>query len=108
VKYSFSIGATANTFMGLIADRKCIILGIYVYSSFMNRSTLKTGIVPMPNRQRETLLGGHCICLTGYDSITQRFSFKNSWGSRVGNKGTFTIPFSYVCNYTMSGDAWSF
>lgn len=108
VKYSTTIQATARTFMGLIADFKCIILGIYVYSSFMSSSTLRTGVVPMPNRQREAMLGGHCICLTGYDAMTQRFSFKNSWGPRTGNKGSFTIPFSYVCDYQISGDAWSF
>ncbi len=108
LRYSSSILTTANNFMRVIASKKCIILGIYVYSSFMNASTLRTGVVPMPNTLRETLLGGHCICLTGYDAAAQRFSFKNSWGPRAGNKGSFTIPFSYVCNYTMSGDAWSF
>jgi len=108
VKYSLSISTTANTFVRLIASQKCIILGIYVFSSFMNRATLKNGVVPMPNRQRESLLGGHCICLTGYDLNTQRFSFKNSWGVGAGNRGTFTIPFSYVCDYRLSGDAWSF
>lgn len=108
--FTFSINAsiTAENMMAILASNKCILLGILLYSSFMTPTVLKTGKIPLPNTRTEALLGGHCICLTGYNSITQLFSFKNSWGSFVGAQGTFFIPFAYICNIYLTGDAYVF
>jgi hypothetical protein len=106
-KYSSNPATTLLNLKAAIASNKAVLLGIMVYSSFMTSSTMKTGNVPMP-KSGETLLGGHCICLTGYNSSTGRFSFKNSWGAGCGNKGVFTIPFSYITNPNLTGDVWTF
>ena len=108
--FQFSNNAliTAQNIMAILASNKCLLIGILMYSSFMNSTTLRTGVIPLPNTRTETLLGGHCICLTGYNSITQYFTFKNSWGSEVGMAGTFFIPYAYICNIYLTGDAQVF
>ena len=105
-RYSRNTATTLLNMKLALSSNKSIILGIYVYSSFQSPTALKTGNIPIPNPRREILLGGHCICLTGYDASC--FTFRNSWGSSVGNKGTFRIPFAYITNVNLSGDAWIF
>lgn len=39
-------------------------------------------------------LGGHAICLTGYNSQTNLFRFDNSWGTAYGEKGRGWISFT--------------
>jgi len=43
-----------------------VLLGINVYESLESDSTMKTGIIPIPNATKEELLGGHAILLVGY------------------------------------------
>jgi hypothetical protein len=107
-KYSTNAATTLLNLKAAIASNKAVLLGVMVYSSFMSKSTIKSGNVPMPNTRAERLLGGHCICLTGYDSATSRFSFKNSWGASCGKGGVFTIPFAYITNPRLTGDVWTF
>lgn len=75
-----------------------VLIGILVYSSFETSTVSVTGTVPMPNIQRDTLLGGHEVLIVGYDRKLQRFILVNSWGSRWGNRGFFTLPYAYVSN----------
>jgi C1A family cysteine protease len=95
-----------NMKLAISTSGKCIILGILVFSSFMTRAVLQTGNIPMPNPSREKIIGGHCICLTGYD--TTCFTFRNSWGKNYGAQGTFRIPYDYITSVNLSGDAWIF
>jgi len=95
-----------NLKLAISTSGKCVLLGILVYSSFMSKAVLKSGNIPVPNPSRERLLGGHCICLTGYDSSC--FTFRNSWGKNYGVQGTFRIPFAYITNIRLAGDAWIF
>ena len=107
IRYS---SATANTLSSLktaLSNGQSIQIGILVYASFMTPGVMRTGVIPMP-RARESLLGGHAICLTGYNDSTQMFSFRNSWGTSVGINGLFQIPYAYISNPAYSGDAWAF
>jgi len=81
-----------------------IIFGIMVYDSFMTNSVANTGIIPMPNVNTETLQGGHCIVMIGYNDTTQMFLCVNSWGISWGQKGLFYIPYAYVLSKTLSAD----
>jgi hypothetical protein len=38
-------------------------------------------------------LGGHAVALVGFDSITQSWLVKNSWGTWWGNEGFFRIEY---------------
>ena len=105
-KYSANPASTLNNMKLVLSSNRTILLGIYVYTSFVTATALRTGNVPLPNPRRERLLGGHCICLTGYDSTC--FTFRNSWGKRFGVQGAFRIPFAYITNIHLSGDAWVF
>ena len=63
-----------------------------------------------------TLLGGHCVCIVGYDSAGGYWICKNSWGTNFGESGFFKIAFGQcgiegsvygatgiVNNYNISG-----
>ncbi|MEZ4910239.1 MAG: C1 family peptidase [Saprospiraceae bacterium] len=40
-----------------------------------------------------SLLGGHCVCIVGYNSAGGYWICKNSWGSTFGESGYFRIAF---------------
>ena len=106
VVFSGNQNTTIANFKTEINSGRVIMIGVLVYSSFMSSSTLRTGVLPMPNTRRERLLGGHAIGLSGWNDTTRRFSFRNSWGTGVGAQGLFTIPYDYVCNGSLAGDPW--
>jgi C1A family cysteine protease len=78
-----------------------VIIGITVYANFESNAA---GDVPMPSGQ---VLGGHAICLAGYDDARQRFHFRNSWGTAFGNAGYGTLPYAYVGNSRLGSDYWT-
>lgn len=85
---------------------RIVMIGIMIYQSFMTNNVMRTGKIPMPKKREEALLGGHAIALSGWDEPNQVFTFRNSWGTSVGKQGSFSIPYTYVCNPTLAGDAW--
>jgi C1A family cysteine protease len=78
-----------------------IIFGIMVYQSFMDAAN---GRIPMPDITTETLLGGHCITLVGYNDNNQMFTCSNSWSAKWGQQGYFMIPYAYVLDPALAGD----
>ena len=82
-----------------------VIMGFYVYDSFMSKNVAKTGIMPYPNTKRERLLGGHAVLLVGYNRTKKVFIARNSWGTNWGDKGYFYMPFDIV-KPNMSSDYW--
>ena len=83
-----------------------VIVGFNVYSSFNNLGVRNTGMMPYPNVAKEKLLGGHAVLLVGYDAVAKRFTARNSWGARWGDKGYFYMPYQVIENTSMSGDFW--
>lgn len=96
----------------ILAMKNCLasgfpfVIGILVYSSFESQQVAKTGIVPLPG-PKETCLGGHAICIVGYDDTKNSFYARNSWGSSWGLKGYFFIPYTYLSNSKLASDAWT-
>jgi len=82
-----------------------VVMGFYVYDSFMSKNVARTGIMPYPNTKREKLLGGHAVLLVGYDNRKKVFIARNSWGTNWGDKGYFYMPFDIV-KPNMSSDYW--
>jgi C1A family cysteine protease len=82
-----------------------IICGIQVYSSLESDKTMKTGNVDLPSPV-DTLEGGHCILLVGYNDTTKMFKFQNSWGDKVGDRGYFNIPYAYITDTNLASDFW--
>ena len=106
---SFSKNVTTNVanIKNILSQGKGVIIAIYVYKSLMTTSVYVSGIIPQP-ASNDRPIGGHSIMLSGWDDTTQRFSFRNSWGTYTGNFGVFTIPYNYAANPSYSGDAWYF
>jgi C1A family cysteine protease len=80
-----------------------IVFGFVVYSSFESNYTLQTGKMVMP-RKGEKILGGHAVEIVGFNDRTQFIKFKNSWGDKLGDKGYFYMPYSYVLNPNYCSD----
>jgi len=85
----------------LFINKSPIIFGFYVYDSFMNS---QGGIIPLPNVETETLQGGHCMVIVGYDDIKQTFTCVNSWGNQWGDKGFCYMPYAYVVDASLCSD----
>lgn len=81
-----------------------VMIGIAVFQSFASFETVALGTVNMPEED-DIFLGGHAICLVGYDKGNEVFIARNSWGEHWGDDGYLYIPFKYILNF--SGDAWS-
>lgn len=88
-----------------IAAGDPVVVGIMLYASFESDATLRTGIVPMPKRN-EQVLGGHAVILVGYDDTKQMFTLQNSWGTSVGDKGYFYLPYKYI-DLGLGSDFWT-
>ena len=88
-----------------------VIFGISVYDSFESDEVNRTGVVPMPGPD-ESLLGGHALLLTGFNSDDQVFFFRNSWGTEWAAESTVapgygTIPEAYIMNHGLASDFWT-
>lgn len=83
-----------------------VLIAINVYQSFESLQTSRTGVVTLPKPlrynnprdPRDPYLGGHEMCIIGYDDTTSRVTVLNSWGSNWGDGGYCYIPYSYLTN----------
>ena len=71
-----------------------VIIGTLVYDSF-DRTGRDNGIVSIPT-ELENVLGGHAMCLVGYDMRQRLLLARNSFGEDWGLKGYCWIPFDYA------------
>ena len=82
------------------------VIGFQVYESFESAQVARTGNVSMP-KPGEQCLGGHAVCVVGFDDSKQWFICRNSWGSSWGISGYFYMPYAYLTNPKLSSDAWT-
>ena len=82
------------------------MITILVYQSFESQQVAKTGMVSMP-KPGEQFLGGHAICVVGYDDSKKCFICRNSWSSQWGIGGYFYMPYEYLTNPKLASDAWT-
>ena len=88
-----------------LAAGRPVVVGFYVYESF--ESIGANGIMLYPDVNTEQFLGGHAVCLVGYNDSTQRFIARNSWGTSWGDSGYFYMPYQVIQNTSMSSDFWT-
>jgi C1A family cysteine protease len=86
-----------------------VSIGLQLYDSFMSEEVAATGIVPLPDVEKETCLGGHAMTLIGWDNNKEGesddvFLVLNSWGDKWGKDGVCRIPVSYICHPNLAGD----
>jgi C1A family cysteine protease len=84
-----------------LASKGPCVIGIECFSGIIKT---KTGKVPMPGSSERTL-GGHAICVVGYDEKAKLVKFKNSWSTAWGDSGYGYLTYAYVDKYMT--DAWS-
>lgn len=83
-----------------------VAFGVVVHQSFMSADAARTGNIPIPGNN-DQVMGGHAICMVGYDDSKKCFIFQNSWGPEWGDKGYGYIPYAYILNQQESGDFWT-
>lgn len=101
-----TIQALSNTVASIkaaVAGGYPVIIGFTVYTSMFSDNCLTTGNIPMPSGG-ESVEGGHCVCVWGYDDGTSKFLIRNSWGTGVGDDGFFYMPYAYYAAYGF--DPW--
>jgi C1A family cysteine protease len=78
----------------------CFIAGVMVHAGFMDAPG---GLIPMPEPGVE-YIGGHAVCVVGFDRRSRIFKFANSWGAEWGDHGYGYIE--YATLQTLLMDAW--
>jgi C1A family cysteine protease len=96
-------GALLIALKTALAAKDPIFFGITVYESFESAQTAKTGRVPMP-QSWEQILGGHAVCMIGWNDHIKCFECANSWGSGWGDHGYFWLPYSFVEDQNLASD----
>jgi C1A family cysteine protease len=86
--------------LSLVTKGPCVI-GVDVFRGMLET---KTGLVPLPKKNEDSL-GGHAICIAGYDDKKELVKFKNSWSVKWGKAGYGFLPYAYIDRYMR--DAWS-
>jgi len=87
-----------------LAEGYPFVFGFTVYESFQSQRVAKTGVANMPGK-KEKVLGGHAVMAVGYNQSQKRFLVRNSWGTKWGKNGYFTMPYEYL--ETLSADFWT-
>jgi C1A family cysteine protease len=93
-----------SDYLDCLASGSPFVIGISVFESFESDAVANSGDVPMP-RPSEQNLGGHAICVVGYDG--SHFIVRNSWGTDWAQAGYCLIPYDYLGNADLAGDAWT-
>jgi C1A family cysteine protease len=75
-----------------------------IYESFMHLNE-RISTVNFPGR-KEKSLGGHAMCMVGYDLKRRLFLAKNNFGPHWGSDGYCWIPFDYIRQEGY--DIWTF
>ncbi len=77
-----------------------MLLAFGVYENYTQARD--TGVIPAPAGKR---LGGHAVCLTGYDDNKALWEWKNSWAFDWGDEGYGYFPYSVLPFLFM--EAWT-
>lgn len=88
----------------VLNHNKPVVFAMEIYEGFMNLNE-RFSTVNIPSR-KEKSLGGHAMCMVGYDLKKRLFLAKNSFGSSWGDNGYCWIPFDYIKQEGY--DIWTF
>lgn len=87
------------TIKSILASGYAALLGITVYEGIEN--LLPTFVMPMP-AAGEPPIGGHAVCVRGFDDGMKSLLIRNSWGTAYGLSGDFWMPYEFIENYSLS------
>ena len=109
LKYEATYGRvtqSAHSLMASVYFKRPVVFGFTVFESFEGIGS--NGIMPMPNLNREQILGGHAVVIMGYKNINNQlyFEVRNSWGTGWGDEGYFWMPAAYAISSDYCDDFW--
>jgi len=81
------------------------VFGFTTYSSG-EAADRNGGYIPTP-KTTDFSDGGHAVVCTGYDDEKGVFEIHNSWGTSVGDRGYYYLPYDYVTTTDLSDDCWT-
>lgn len=81
-----------------------LVIGLQIYNNFLTIDSTNN-ILTNPTYP-STPLGGHAMCIIGYDLQKNLFLAKNSFGTNWGDKGYCWITFDYI--QINAFDIWMF
>ena len=102
-----NINSDMNSMKTSLASGHPFVVGISIYESFESDEVAKTGMVTMPDIDKESCLGGHAVLVVGYSDISQKWIVRNSWGDKWGDKGYFYLPYLYLMDAKLSSELWN-
>lgn len=107
IKYR-RVMVTTRSVQNALAAGFPVVIGISLYDSFESDHAANTGMVPHPDVEKEQLVGGHCMCVVGYQQMNGSLHFitRNSWGADWGDKGDCYIPASILGSQLFGADYW--
>lgn len=106
---SYSRLTTEDDMRQCLAAGFPFVIGFTVYESFESGKVANSGVVPLPDLD-EKVLGGHAVCVIGYDEhgpAGDCWEVRNSWGTGWGDHGNFWMPKAYFTHPELADDAWT-
>jgi len=94
---------TLSQMKGCLAEGYPFVFGFTVYEKWYRNPT---ATLPLPSAH-ESVIGGHAVLAVGYDDTSQLFTFRNSWGTKLGDKGYFYMPYAYLTDVNLASDLWT-
>jgi C1A family cysteine protease len=99
-----SVNQSLSQLKGCLADGYPFVFGFTVYDNFFGADGEPQVHTPMPSG---SVLGGHAVLAVGYDEASSHFIVRNSWGTKVLDKGYYYMPYAYVTEPTLASDFWT-
>ena len=88
-----------------ISSKLSVVFGFTVYESFESPQVAQTGVLPMPDVQTESTVGGHAVVAVGYSDPKGHVIVRNSWGPSWGAAGYFYMPYQYMTGTATNSDS---
>lgn len=82
------------------------VFGIVAYPGLESQETAKTGLIPLP-KSNEQSIGGHAMMAVGFDDKRKLIIVQNSWGNQWGDNGFGYLPYEYILNCNLAADFWT-
>lgn len=77
-----------------------VVLGVRVFEDFEHVGA-DAPHIPLPTGAQ---LGGHALCVVGYNDSRDALLVQNSWGANWGAQGRAWLPYRYVLNPFWCGE----
>ncbi|WP_018630346.1 C1 family peptidase [Niabella aurantiaca] len=101
------VPVSLTSIKGCLAEGYPFSFGFSVYESFLTKKVADTGVMPLPDISKESLMGGHAVLAVGYNDDKQMVLVRNSWGKTWGISGYFWMPYTFISNTAFCQDFWT-